>query len=337
MAKYRQLHTDFWNDGFVLDLTPEEKFFYIYLMTNSNTAQCGIYELPKRIIETQTGYNRETVDKLLLRFEEYKKIYYCVETKEIIILNWIKYNQPNNLNAVKCVNKELRNIKNIEFVSIFYKQCLNEELNIDGIFKGIEIDNFENHENITDENLNKPLDSPLEGAYKEPISKEVISNKQKTINNKQGVRSKEEEAKNSDVDSKFIMEDVPDTSFSDHAHKSYDDVLIFFERNVYSPGENDRKKLFMWSSFISCDLIIMAIDEALKYNVKNINYIEKILKNWEKKGLKIAADVKKYKRIWDIKEKNRGNKKISGWDLNQQRKYDFKELERKLLGWDNSG
>ena len=32
MAKYRQLHTDFWNDGFVLDLTPEEKYFYIYLM-----------------------------------------------------------------------------------------------------------------------------------------------------------------------------------------------------------------------------------------------------------------------------------------------------------------
>ena len=52
-------------------------------MTNSKTSQCGIYELPKRIIETETGYNRETVDKLLNRFVEYKKIKYCKETGEI--------------------------------------------------------------------------------------------------------------------------------------------------------------------------------------------------------------------------------------------------------------
>ena len=50
MAVYRNVHIEFWQDGFILDLTPEEKYFYIYLMTNSKTSQCGIYELPKRII-----------------------------------------------------------------------------------------------------------------------------------------------------------------------------------------------------------------------------------------------------------------------------------------------
>ncbi|MEH7458486.1 replication protein, partial [Bacillus sp. JJ1127] len=35
MAKFRQVHVDFWQDGFVLDLTPEEKYFFLYLMTNS--------------------------------------------------------------------------------------------------------------------------------------------------------------------------------------------------------------------------------------------------------------------------------------------------------------
>lgn len=38
MAVYRHIHIDYWQDGFVLDLTPEEKYFYIYLMTNSKTA-----------------------------------------------------------------------------------------------------------------------------------------------------------------------------------------------------------------------------------------------------------------------------------------------------------
>ena len=58
MAVYRQVQTSYWQDAFVLDLTPEEKFFYMYLMTNSKTTQCGIYELPKKVIEMETGYNR---------------------------------------------------------------------------------------------------------------------------------------------------------------------------------------------------------------------------------------------------------------------------------------
>ncbi len=84
-------------------------------MTNANTSQCGIYELPKKIIENETGYNRETVDNLIKKFEEYKKIIYSEETKEIIILNWFKYNEPNNINAIKCVNKELKKIKKQKF------------------------------------------------------------------------------------------------------------------------------------------------------------------------------------------------------------------------------
>ncbi len=58
MAKYRQLYTEFWSDSFVLELTPEEKYFYLYLISNCKTTQCGIYEISKRIIETETGYNR---------------------------------------------------------------------------------------------------------------------------------------------------------------------------------------------------------------------------------------------------------------------------------------
>ena len=63
MSIYRHVHINYWQDAFILDLTPEEKYFYVYLLTNSKTKQCGIYELPMRIIETETGYNRENIDK----------------------------------------------------------------------------------------------------------------------------------------------------------------------------------------------------------------------------------------------------------------------------------
>lgn len=123
MAVYRHVHIDFWQDGFILDLTPEEKYFYMYLMTNSKTSQCGIYELPKRIIETETGYNRETVEKLIARFEGYKKIVYCEDSKEIFIVNWIKHNKPSSPKVRKCVEKELKSVKSDYIVALFLKEC----------------------------------------------------------------------------------------------------------------------------------------------------------------------------------------------------------------------
>ena len=123
MAVYRHIHINYWQDGFVLDLTPEERYFYIYLMTNSKTSQCGIYELHRRIIETETGYNRETIEKLINRFEEYEKIVYSEETQEIFLKNWIKHNKVVSPKVKKCIEKELSNVKSRELINLFLKEC----------------------------------------------------------------------------------------------------------------------------------------------------------------------------------------------------------------------
>ncbi|MEH7455930.1 DnaD domain protein [Bacillus sp. JJ1127] len=130
MAVYRNVQVNFWQDDFVLDLTPEERYFYIYLLTCSKTTQCGIYPLPKRLAEMETGYNRETVEKLLQRFIEYGKIQYDAETKELYIGNWVRYNPVTNTNVEKCVLRELKTVKSKKFVHMFLQKCLEEELNI---------------------------------------------------------------------------------------------------------------------------------------------------------------------------------------------------------------
>jgi len=43
-------------------------------MTNPATRQCGIYETTIRIMAFETGYNVETIEKLIQRFEDYGKI-----------------------------------------------------------------------------------------------------------------------------------------------------------------------------------------------------------------------------------------------------------------------
>jgi hypothetical protein len=134
VATYRQIHISFWQDGFVLGLTPEEKYFYLYLMSNSKTTQCGIYELPKRVIEMETGYNRETVDKLIERFMQYRKIDYYEQTQEIIIYNWIKHNSLKSPKVKACIAKELKTVKYQAFILLFKHLCIRYGYPIDSLF-----------------------------------------------------------------------------------------------------------------------------------------------------------------------------------------------------------
>jgi len=135
MAVYRNVHISFWQDPFVLKLTPEEKYFYLYLMTNSKTKQCGIYEIPKSIMNFETGYNLETVDKLLKKFIKYKKIIYDEATNEMMLVNWLKYNYSKSPKVVTCINKEIKNVKSntlleeLHRVSIEYGYTMDTEPN----------------------------------------------------------------------------------------------------------------------------------------------------------------------------------------------------------------
>lgn len=123
MATYRQVHISFWQDGFILTLTPEEKYFYLYLMTNSKTTQCGIYELPLKVMEMETGYNADKVFALIQTFINYKKILYNEETREIMILNWIKHNSIRSPKVIACIDKELKNVKSDEYTKRFISIC----------------------------------------------------------------------------------------------------------------------------------------------------------------------------------------------------------------------
>jgi hypothetical protein len=115
---FRQVHTTFWGDADVIDWTPEERYFYLYLMTCPSSSVCGIFELPLKIIERETGYNTDTVLKLLERFSRKNKIKYNLSTKEIAIKNWLKYRGriENNDNMVKRLFNETANIKDYSLV-----------------------------------------------------------------------------------------------------------------------------------------------------------------------------------------------------------------------------
>lgn len=120
MAKYRSIQTSFWSDSKVIDeFTPEDRYFYLYLLTNEKSNQLGCYELSVRQMCRDTGYNEETIKKLLKRFEQVLKlICYDFETKEILLKNWYKYNWLESDTTKKCVEKEFCLVKSSNLIDL---------------------------------------------------------------------------------------------------------------------------------------------------------------------------------------------------------------------------
>ena len=122
MAIYRHVHVEFWKDPKVLEeLTPEDKLFFIYLLTNPNTTQIGVYKITKKQIAFELGFSIESVNVLMDRFiNNYGLIKYNNDTREICLKNWGKYNL-NKLGKpmLDCVKSELKNVDDkslLEFI-----------------------------------------------------------------------------------------------------------------------------------------------------------------------------------------------------------------------------
>lgn len=107
------------------------------------------------------------------------------------------------------------------------------------------------------------------------------------------------------------------------------------DAEVMKPQEQLLEKWLSSYSF-SLDVIYRACDISFnRINKADFKYIDAILTNWYKDGIKTVTDID----TKDIKKKN--YKKSSGttgvrtnFNDYEQRSYDYDELEKKLLGWD---
>lgn len=112
MAIYRQVYMTFWTDPKVVnDFTPEDRYFYLYLITNNHTNLCGCYEVSIKQMAWETGYNEDTVSRLLTRLMQLNVIRYCEKTKEVLLLNWHKYNWNKSPKLVKAIRGDSEGIK----------------------------------------------------------------------------------------------------------------------------------------------------------------------------------------------------------------------------------
>jgi len=128
VAKYRTVRVDFWNHLNVLEkMNPEEKYFYLYLLTNPQTTQIGIYKITKKQMAFDLGYSIETVHSLMDRFmDHHKLVRYNPETRELAIKSWGEFNlRKGGKTVMDCVISELLEVEDyslIHYVAVSIKK-----------------------------------------------------------------------------------------------------------------------------------------------------------------------------------------------------------------------
>lgn len=92
------------------------------------------------------------------------------------------------------------------------------------------------------------------------------------------------------------------------------DVFSTFEKEfgrTLSPMEYEIINAWLDGDYTE-ELILLALKEATYNGVSNLRYIDRILHEWDKKGLKSAVDVEKDKRLFQTRKAN--NKELFDYD-----------------------
>lgn len=109
----RVVNQAFWDDDMVSEeFTPEDKYFYLTLLTSKYTNQLGIFHFPVKKVAFDMGYSVEAVKSLIDRFEnKYHRILWSPETSEIAIKNYLRHSIVGGGKPVKdCLIKEEREV-----------------------------------------------------------------------------------------------------------------------------------------------------------------------------------------------------------------------------------
>lgn len=122
----RMIDTDLWNNEDIIEyFTAEDKYFWLYLLTNPHNNICGVMKSSPVLIARDMGYSKECIQNLLYRFENvHRAIIVDKETHELLILNWGKFNWNKSPDILKTVEKTMNSIN-----SYYLKEILSEKIN----------------------------------------------------------------------------------------------------------------------------------------------------------------------------------------------------------------
>src|SRR5690625_192932 len=293
MATFRMVHTEFWNDPNVIEeMTPEDKYFFLYLLTNPNTTQVGIYQITKKQMAFDMGYSMETINSLLDRFKNlHKTVKYNENTRELAIKNWGKYNlRRGGKPMLDCVESELKNVKDKSLILYVGENVENKSI------KKI-YDTYHVTDDVTynDSSCDTDSDSCNDTRKNDKTSHINGSYDTSTIRTTYRPQYKEQEQEE-DKDKEQDKEQEKELLTKDSKY-----IIEFWDKNGFGINNiNAKQSLLSWlddSNFKNpVEMILKAMEIACKNNKRTLAYVEGILRNWTNESILTIEEVEKSRK-----------------------------------------
>lgn len=255
MAIYRQLHTTFWKDDFIGECSQIEKLFYLYLISNDKTTQSGAYEFSYRYAQFELGISKEEVDRLLDFFVSKGKIRFNKQHNEVLLINWLKYNSAKSPKVAPVIDKELDNLKTVEFKSEVVMNCMK-------------------------------LDYPIKTKLEDLCPIDMVSESEiyhiDTISQPEPTQNHHQHITNSSSKKEMLKDSATTSGIS---------PFEFYQQNFGVLAPVVSESINYWVKDIGVELVIEAMSRAVKEH-KGFRYSEGIMKNWAKKNILSMEAVK---------------------------------------------
>jgi hypothetical protein len=111
MARYRPVYIEIWNDeDEFLNYSDKEKVLFMYLITNNNCTESGVYKISPKNICFVLNWQIEDFDPAIEKLKP--NVFYDKEKKIVFVKNFYKYNgrvKGNPALILKSIQKDRQN------------------------------------------------------------------------------------------------------------------------------------------------------------------------------------------------------------------------------------
>ncbi|MFB6466818.1 DnaD domain protein [Cytobacillus sp. Hz8] len=283
MAKYRMVRTEFWKNPIVSEeMTPEDKYFYLYLLTNPQTTQIGIYRITKKQMAFDLGYSIESVASLMERFtRQHKLIRYNPQTRELAIKNWGKDNlHKGGKPVMDCILSELKEVEDHSLIQYVSESIDKRDISslYESFYQQKEMNQEDQDESDTDFTESEKFDDPF--SRRNPIG---------------GQKEKQKENEK-EKQQKTLYTDIENLLHTNQSQEDVKEIIEFWDTNGFGLANiNAKEQLLAWledSRFLQPKAVILkAMNIACANNKRRLNYIVGILRNWENESLLTVEEI----------------------------------------------
>lgn len=175
MGMYRCVQMTFWTDPKMIEeFTAEEKYFYLYLITNPHTNLTGCCEIGKKQMSFETSLTIQKIAALIKSLVNKGVIWVDPSTNEILLINYWKNNWTESDKYRKALLKQIGAVKSIKFRTYLMDRYEGKDMGMDTYCIDTECIDTSNTITITNTNTNNTITNTNKGGYRgEEISRIV--------------------------------------------------------------------------------------------------------------------------------------------------------------------